>query len=248
MIGVLVLEDNPISKAALAQMVTQVSGEIRVYEAETVQEAHAVLARGTQIDLFLLDIHLAQDRGQEDSAGLDFAKRLRLLPEHTFTPIVFLTSRAELEVTAYREAQCYAYLTKPVRRSEVERIVRKVLLHVRPQEERVITVKRDGINYRLPVGRLVMAQAIMRGIRIYLTDDEMEVKYLTLRVLLEMLPTTEFLRCHRMFIINTGHVEYVDFTNRLIKLTGENRVADIGAAYQADVRRWAKNAPTTAQK
>ena len=123
---VLVLEDNKESRRALGELLHKISDEIEVELTATKEEALAVLDRSDDIDLFLLDINL-NIRDDNNMAGLEFAKEIRERQNYAFTPVVFITSYAAFEMTSYREAQCYSYLTKPFSKSEVEKIVRKVM-------------------------------------------------------------------------------------------------------------------------
>ena len=150
--NVLVVEDNKESRRALCSLLQQISEEISVEEAGTRGDAEEIMKRSGEFDLFLLDINL-NVRDEKDVSGLEFAKEIREQKEYTFTPIVFITSFASFEITSYREAQCYSFITKPFRKSEVEKIVRKVLNNQEDRDEKTIIVKKDGVNYCLKTSK-----------------------------------------------------------------------------------------------
>ena len=233
---VLVLEDNKESRRALGELLHKISDEIEVELTATKEEALEVLERSDDIDLFLLDINL-NIRDDDNVAGLEFAKEIRERQNYAFTPVVFITSYADFEMTSYREAQCYSYLTKPFSKSEVEKIVRKVMNNQEEKEERYMTVKKDGVNFRVKVSDIVAVQAIVRGVNLVLRKESMDVKYLTIRQVLEELSDVpEFIQCHRNAIINLNYVENVDFVNRMIQMKNMDDVVEIGVTYKAELK------------
>lgn len=233
---ILILEDNKESRRALSAMLQLISDDITVEEAGTRPEAEAIIERCSDIELFLLDINL-NIREESDVSGLDFAKSIREYPHYAFTPIVFITSYAGFEMASYREAQCYSFITKPFRKSEIDKIVRKVLNQQDNKEEKQVTVKKDGVNYRLKVKDIIAIQAILRGVRIDMRKETMQVKYLTIKQMTEMLSDCpEFVQCHRNTIINTTYVENADFVNRMIQLKGKMEPVEIGVTYKAEMK------------
>lgn len=236
MIQVLILEDQKEAREALQKIVSEVSKEIHVFAAATLQEAGALLERGKKFHLFLLDINL-KEQDPTDASGIIFARNVRAVREYEFTPIVMITSVAALEVEAFRQIQCYQYLVKPFQREDVERVVRKVLLHVERPKEESILVKKDGINYRIFCDEILFCKAIRRGVSLYLKKERMDVPYLTIRQLTERLPAGQFLQCHRMYIINKKQVEYYDLVNKMIKMKGCEETVEIGVTYKAELRR-----------
>lgn len=234
--NVLVLEDNKESRRALGELLHKISEDITVALAATKAEAMELLEKNDGFDLFLLDINL-NIRDERNVAGLEFAKEIRERQVYSFTPVVFITSYADFEMTSYREAQCYSYLTKPFSRSEVEKIVRKVMNRQEEKEERYMTVKKDGVNFRIKVNDLVAVQSIVRGVNLFLRKEVMDVKYLTIRQVTEELKDCpEFIQCHRNAIINLNYVENVDFVNRLIQLKGMKEAVEIGVTYKAELK------------
>ncbi len=234
---IMVLEDNRESRRALKELISNISDEISVEVAATCEEAKELLKDTIPFALFLLDINMDM-RKTEDTSGLEFAKSLRNEKQYEFTPIVFITSLVNLEVTSFREAQCYSYITKPFRKSEVEKIVRKVLSHQEERQEKTIVVKKDGVNYRIRTNEIISIQAILRGVRINMGKETMDIRYLTLKDILEKIDSPEFIQCHRMYIINTDYIDYVDSVNQLIQLKGQASPVEIGITYKTAIKKW----------
>ncbi len=233
----LILEDNKESLRALAELLKQISDDIEVYTASNTEMA-MVHSEEETIDLFLLDINL-NIRDDNDTSGLDFAKKLREQTKYAFTPIVFITSFPAFELNSYRQTGCYSYITKPFRRSEVEKIVRKLLNseNASETEEKFITVKKDGINYRLKQADIMYIQAISRGVCINMRKESMDIKYLTIKESLDLLKDSpEFVQCHRNAIVNLHYIESFDSVNRMLQLTGLSEPVEVGVTYKQAIK------------
>ncbi|KSV58903.1 LytR/AlgR family response regulator transcription factor [Acetivibrio ethanolgignens] len=233
---ILILEDQTESRNALIEIIKSISEEIEVTAIASEKEAIAALSCDREYSLFLLDINLDTTR-LSDTSGMNVARKIRKLHCYEFTPIVFVTSILSLELQSYRELQCYRYITKPFDRTEVAAIIEKVLLHsLEQREEASVTIKKDGINYKLSCDDILFIQAISRGVRLVLKTEELAVRYLTLKQLLPKLPQDEFLQCHRMYIVNQRYIEYVDTVNRMIKIRGSKEPVEIGVTYKTQIR------------
>ncbi|MDL2295677.1 LytTR family DNA-binding domain-containing protein [Lachnospiraceae bacterium OttesenSCG-928-E19] len=236
MTHVLILEDMQASREALSKIMKELSDDIAVSEARTCQEAEKFLDSNTVYDLFLLDINLDMEQ-PEDRSGVEFAKKLRTRRGYEFTPVVMITSLANLEMEAYRELHCYQYIVKPFFRYDVEEVVNKVLHQKKQPEVSYITVKKLGINYRINCNDIIFIRAISRGVCLYLRHDRLEVPYLTIRKIMEQLPKESFLQCHRMFVVQVKYVDCLDLVNQMIHMKGTKEVVDIGITYKPEVRR-----------
>ena len=75
-------------------------------------------------------------------------------------------------------------------------------------------------------------KASPRGICLYLKKEVMKVPYLTIVKLMEQLDTSEFIQCHRMFVVNKKYIENVDFVNRMIRMEYYNEDIEIGGTYK----------------
>ncbi|MBU3875501.1 LytTR family DNA-binding domain-containing protein [Faecalicatena sp. AGMB00832] len=236
MAGILVLEDDMVSRGALVSMLGKLGEEVRIDAAADLKEAEELLDSGKNYDLFLLDVNLDRE-DREDASGILFAEKIRAVMKYELTPIVMLTSVSTLEIEAYRKIHCYQYILKPYEEAEVCSVVRKVLAHTRSYEKPYIIVKKNGINYKILCEDIVFCKAIPRGVCIYLKEEQMDIPYLTIRQLLDKLPADGFIQCHRMFVVNQEYVKYYDLVNQMIQMEGYPDKIDIGVTYKAEVRR-----------
>ncbi len=235
MTRILVLEDNIDSLRALQKIIEKMSADIEVFPVEGLEQARETLEREKEpFHAFLLDINL-KEADTEDISGLTFAKEVRSLAKYAFTPIIMITSLASLELRAYRELHCYQYMIKPYQEEEIQRLIRKVLFQTGEAAEPFVLIKKEGINYKLLCRDIIGVRAIHRGVSIILEKEEMNVLYLTIRQLMEKLPQEQFFQCHRMFVVNRDHIDYVDSVNGLIHMKN-GMEAEIGVTYKARVK------------
>lgn len=236
MTHILILEDDRSSLKALSRILVDCSEDIVVHAASSYEEAKKLLDGDTRYGLFLLDVNLGGEN-REDIGGILFARELREQFRYTFTPVVMVTSVGAMEMQAYRELHCYQYIMKPFLPAQVREVVQKVLEKEKQEEPPAVVVKRDGVNYQVKCADIRYIEAIHRGIRLHLKEENWEIPYVTLKQMLQKVPKDMFLQCHRMFAVNRREVEYYDTVNRIVKLKGCLDTVEIGVTYKAEIGR-----------
>lgn len=103
---VLVVDDTATIRAIVADVLGP--HEVTLLEADSGERALEV-ARGNEIDAFLLDIRLP------DMNGIELCRALRAIARYRNTPIVFLTAMDHREVLQWAlEAGCDDFIQKPI--------------------------------------------------------------------------------------------------------------------------------------
>lgn len=238
MTRILILEDSKDCLKAITAMVEKVSDRVCAVPANSLEEARAALCKAQQpFQAFLLDINLNID-DTDDISGITFAREVRMKREYAFTPIVMITSLANMELTAYRELHCYQYLIKPYQEQDIEKLVGKLLFLSQQGETRedFVVVKKDGVNYKLFCKDIVCIKAVPRGVNFVLAKEEMKVSYLSIKQLLDKLPKEKFLQVHRMCVVNQDYIDYVDTVNGLVSMKNGNRT-EIGVTYKNEIKK-----------
>jgi two-component system LytT family response regulator len=238
MTKILILEDNSDCLKAITAMVEKVSDRVIAVPVTSLEEARAVLSLAQQpFQAFLLDINL-DETNQDDISGILFAREVRLKKEYAFTPIVMVTSIANMELTAYRELHCYQYLIKPYNEDDIKKLIAKLLFISQQGETRdeFVIVKKEGINYKLFCKDITCIKAVTRGVCFVFAKEEMKVPYLSIKQLLEKLPEDKFIQVHRMWVVNQDYIDYVDYVNGVIRLKNGEQV-ELGITYKNEVRR-----------
>ncbi len=235
MTKIMILEDSIDSLKALKVIVESVSRDIAVIPVKSLEEARAALQDEANLfQAFLLDINLDEQKPQ-DASGMEFAREVRNDSRYVFTPVIMITSLANLELAAYRELHCYQYILKPYQREEIEKLIQKVLFQTGESKEPFVLVKKDGINYKIYCKDILYLYAIPRGVCLVLTKETMKVPYLSIKQIMEKLPEGQFVQCHRMYVVNQSFIDYVDIVNRIIHMKNSQEV-EIGVTYKTEIR------------
>lgn len=237
MIRIMILEDQQTSREALKKMILSAGeqNQIVVDAASSFSMAKKLLESDKNYDAFFLDINLDATK-DDDKSGMEFAKHIRSYRQYEFTPVVMVTSMANLEMDSYRQLHCYQYIVKPYIERDVISVIKKLLSLHNTHEEKSILVKKDGINYRIKTNSIVYIQAVPRGVCLYMKKDVMKIPYLTIVKLMEQLDDEDFIQCHRMFVINKKYIENVDFVNRMIKLEHYDELIELGGTYKHSLK------------
>ncbi|MDE5697592.1 MAG: LytTR family DNA-binding domain-containing protein [Lachnospiraceae bacterium] len=239
MTRILILEDSKDCLKAITVMVESVSEHVHAVPVNSLKEARAALEDTAQppFQAFLLDINLDSDNN-DDISGITFAREIRMRKEYVFTPIIMITSLANMELTAYRELHCYQYLVKPYNEEDIQKLVGKLLFLSQQGETRdaFVVVKKDSINYKLFCKDIVCIKAVPRGVNFVLLKEEMKILYLSIKQLLEKLPGDKFLQVHRMCVVNQDYIDYVDTVNGLICMKNGEQV-EIGITYKNEIKK-----------
>lgn len=235
MTKIMILEDSMDSLMALTAMIKKISKDIAVVPVESLEKARAALQDEANLfQAFLLDINL-DEQDMEDASGMEFARQVRNDVRYAFTPLVMITSIANLELPAYRELHCYQYILKPYDEEEIEKLIHKVLFQTGESKEPFVLVKKEGVNYKIYCKDIVYLYAISRGICLVLQKETMKIPYLSIKQILEKLPEGQFIQCHRMYVVNRSYIDYVDIVNRIIRMKGSQEV-EIGVTYKTEIR------------
>lgn len=237
MTKILILEDNKDCLSAITAMVEKVSDKVSAVPVNSLEEARRALKNAKQpFQAFFLDINL-DISDKDDICGITFAQEIRKIKQYAFTPIVMITSIANMELKAYRELHCYQYLIKPYNESDIIQLVGNLLFMSQSGETRdaFILVKKSGVNYKLFCKDIVCIKAIPRGVNFVLANEEMKIPYTTIKQLSEKLPEDKFIQIHRMCMINQDYIDYVDMVNSLINMKNGEQL-EIGVTYKKDLR------------
>jgi len=214
---VLVVDDEPLSRAALKELLSTRQDVEEFDVAEDATQALQSLQK-QRFDVLLLDIHMPE------MSGLQLVERLS--NRGGFVPaVVFITAYAQHAVEAF-EKRAVDYVLKPfaplrvhealdvaVRRSVEERAARLVealeQLRSMPARTARIAVKAKGRIVFLDASELVTAEAHGN----YVLLQQKSGSYLlreTISSIADRLKTYGFIRIHRSLLVNSAFVETIE--------------------------------------
>ena len=212
MIKCIAIDDEPLALKKLVTYIKKIPYLELVAQCRSAIEAQQVID-SQEVEAIFLDINMP------DLNGLDFAKSLH---DHSKGPVmVFTTAYSEYAIEGYK-ANAVGYLLKPYSFDEFEAAAQKVkeITEIRQQamtevttqsgDDGVIFVKSDYKIVRIAVEHITYIEAMSEYLRITCDDKERPViVLLSMKKIEEHLPSSQFMRIHRSFIINLKKISEI---------------------------------------
>lgn len=218
----LVVDDEPLAREGIANYVRQIDFLHLQASCASAVEAANQLAQAPA-DLLFLDIEMPQ------LSGIDFLRSLSHPPM-----VIFTTAYPEFAVESY-QLDVLDYLLKPISFQRFFKAVNKAHEQFRlrsapatPAEATTAEataathffVKTDGRYERIAFADILLVEGLQNYVTIYTTSGKV-VTLLTLKAAEGNLPTEQFLRVHKSFIVNKQQVEALEGNELLV---GSKRV------------------------
>ena len=184
-----------------------------------------------QTDLVFLDINMP------DISGLDFAKLTQ-----NKAKVIFTTAYSEFALDSYKY-NAVDYLMKPVSFDNFLRASQKLLNSntlqnkesVPDEKEPVdnyfyVKTERKGKISKVMFNDILYIESLKNYVAIHTTDKEQIISLLTMKEMEERLPSNNFFRCHKSFVVALDKIKAVD-GNEIIFQELKEKVP-IGATYR----------------
>lgn len=228
--NVLILEDKKNNRDALRKIISSCVGVTCIYTFSGCGDA-LKCAMDNHIDLFLLDIILGTDRGN-DNSGILFAESIRKYNEYKLTPIIFITVLAGLERDLLKRIHCYDYIEKPIGDGKlvkelIEEVLDAILAGKKLDSREYIPLHYDGIGYMIFLDEVVFFENKSGTLYIHLIDDEIRVPNYSAKKFNSMIRQARFLTPVYGTYVNMDYIANVDFRNREVYMKN-NSVVPIG--------------------
>jgi DNA-binding LytR/AlgR family response regulator len=150
-------------------------------------------------NLVLLDLRL-----QLDTDGIDIA---HIIDEKMDIPYIFITANADmLLIQKAVHTKAIAYITKPIKKSDLFAAIQMALKTVEIKEEKYLVVKDNYSNLRIPYSDIIYIESNGNYIDIHTKNKKLVCRQ-TLDWAEEQLPSHQFMRVHRSYIINIRQIE-----------------------------------------
>lgn len=222
MIKCIVVDDEEMSRLALEQLLSRLKTWKIVAACTTVAEAHNLLAIH-EIDVIFLDIELP------DMNALDFLSTMKEPPE-----IVLISSQEKYALTAF-EHDVADYLLKPVTPSRFLKTITRLEERLSSAPETSVDlegmfVRNNNQMSRILFRNILWIEAFGDYVNI-LTEQERFVVHATMKGIQAKLPSDQFMRVHRSFIVRTDKIDAIEDTLIVIN----KKLIPIGESYRADM-------------
>lgn len=208
----LIIDDEPLAHEVILTYARDVDFIEIVGQSYLATEALSLL-QTQEIDLIFLDIHMPKLK------GLDFLRTLRQ------KPLVIVTSAYEEYALESFELDVCDYLLKPFRFDRFLKAIHKALefyqlkqapkLPTDTNQEPVsntsaqIFIKSDKRHIQIDPSEIFYLESYGNYVKVWL-EKEYHLTPRTLASFESELPTSDFFRIHKSFIINRKHIDYVE--------------------------------------
>lgn len=219
---VLIVDDEPLARNELSYLISQISKDIQISEADDEESALSLLEK-EDIDAVFLDIHLTSE------SGLDVADKINAL--NPAPDIVFATAYDEYAIKAF-EKDAKDYILKPFNLDRVRQTISRLAINAQ-QHLKANSSQPTDHHSRIPIeagDRLILlnmadilAIEVQKGDTTLYTQDD---KYYDNRPLVqweEKLPASDFIRVHRSYLIQLDAIKEVQpWFNQTYQVTLNN--------------------------
>lgn len=188
-----------------------------------------------EVDLVFLDINMP------DITGTEFVKILNQKPM-----IIFTTAYSEYAIESY-ELDVIDYLLKPF---EFDRFLKAVIkakelfilkcgldknVELNPIDH-IIQLKSGTETFQVNINEIRYVEGLGNYVNVYLSEKKIAT-YTSLKDLLNKLPSENFIRIHKSYIVSTNYI--TSFESYQVKLN--DKVIPIGKNYRKDFINFMKN-------
>lgn len=204
MITLAIVDDEPLAREAIKQLLVERKDITVVAEAANAVEALKVVHQH-QPDVLFLDIQMPKITGLELAAMLD---------DSAMPHIVFITAFDQYAVQAF-EDNAFDYLLKPVSKERLNKTLdrlhheldnKAVPAQLLPQSLQLIPCFQLNRIQLLNAEQIEYAYSDVGGVHVFANGKEVHTQ-LTLKVLADK---TTLLHCHRQWLVNPANISEIE--------------------------------------
>ena len=197
----IIVDDDSFIRKITEDFVRKTESLTLLHSLSSAMEAINVLNSSESIDLIFLDIEMPE------MTGIEFLCSLTKLPQ-----IVIISSKESYAINAF-EFDVTDYLLKPFTYSRFCKAVNKVIERHKSKIHHAIGgdeifIKHGQTLVKLRYSDILWIEAMENYIVINTFEDKYTMHF-TMRAIEEKIPTKQFLRVHRSYIINIGGIHSI---------------------------------------
>lgn len=204
-IKAIIVEDEPLARSGLEGYIKEIDFIELVASCEDALQANNALAQH-QPDLMFLDIQMPR------ITGIDFLKSLSKPPM-----VIFTTAYPNYALQGF-ELDVVDYLVKPYPFDRFLKAANKArdLFLLKSESSKsnssapeYMFVKTESRLERVIFSEILFVEAMENYVIIH-TSSQKIITMMTMKAMEEVLPDSDFLRVHKSFIVNHGHISSIE--------------------------------------
>ena len=207
-INCVIIDDEPLARKGLKEYIADVDFLQLAGEFDNPVKAMDLLAK-SDVHLLFLDIQMPK------ITGLDFLKTLQHAP-----PVIFTTAFPQFALEGF-ELNALDYLIKPI---SFDRFLKsamraKEFYEVRQKNNTEVAastataeyffIKSDNKLVKIAYDDILFAEALQNYVVIHTTDKKY-ITYLTFKSVEDYLPSAQFIKTHKSYIISASKIDSIE--------------------------------------
>lgn len=225
MIKTLIVDDEPLALQVLESYINQLPDVELVAKCKNAIEANKVL-NSKEVDLICLDIKMPQ------ISGIDFLKSLKNPPM-----VIFTTAFSNYALESYN-LDVIDYLLKPIPFDRFLKAINKVTEKMNTQNAEA-SIQDDDYFYVKADKKLIKVKyddiIYIEGLKDYVIIKKVNSRIITLQTMKSLdakLPSKQFKRVHRSFIVNVEKINSIMGNMIEVFEKGKEKLIPIGKNYK----------------
>lgn len=207
MINVLIVEDSEIQRKNLYLILSRLSIDLKIYEADD-KEIALKIAKKNLINFFLVDIELKQ------SSGIDFAMEIRKMKEYKYSWIIFITTYINYMIKSFKEIHCYDYILKPYDSKDIEKICEMILDNSYNNEisnnRTYVLFDHKGIKLKIFLDEILFIEVTIGKCVIHTKIEKYIINRVSLKNVLKMINCDYIVQCHKSCAVNIKYIRKIE--------------------------------------
>lgn len=214
------LDDEPIALDIIANFCERID-TLKLEKTFTSPDEALKYLHRFPIDLLFLDIQMPS------TTGLAFSEKIKTNPM-----IIFTTAHSEYAVEGF-EIKAIDYLLKPFSFERFAQAVEKahqfksLMINKITDEKKYLSFRVDYSMVNINIDTIEYIECFADYVKLFFTDRKNLLVRITMKELINKLPSNEFIRVHRSYIIHLDHI--ISIRNKKILL--KNIEIPIGQSY-----------------
>jgi DNA-binding LytR/AlgR family response regulator len=219
----IIIDDDKLSCRVIEEFITKTETLTLLSTFTNPVDAINAFRSEAEIDLVFLDIEMPE------MSGIDFLDSISNAPQ-----VIIISSKEKYALNAF-EYDVTDYLLKPIQYGRFYKAISKAL--VRYNKGKLDTkgdeifIKHNSSLVRLKYKDILWVEALENYV-IVNTFDEKYTIHFTMKAIEQKLPTTNFTRVHRSFIVNTSSINVIEDNAIIIKTRDGSKSIPIGKSYK----------------
>jgi DNA-binding LytR/AlgR family response regulator len=209
MINAIAIDDEPLALTVI-QSLCDKSGIINLQKTFTQPNEALKYLQKSSADLIFCDMQMPA------MTGISLVKSLE-----QNTMVIFTTAFSEYAAVSY-ELNAIDYLLKPINQKRFTQAITKAqdyfdyISKKDKNADKSIFVRADFSLVRIPLDDILYIEGLADYLKIYIRDRKTIIARMTMKDMMEKLPSADFIRVHRSYILPFRRIEAVRGTTIII--------------------------------